>query len=139
MRFWKERRITVAQRNAAIKQAEQSDCQAPAAPPPCITHGQPASIAGLTFWLHNGGIITANDDGTYEATLSGLTQAGIYSFYPDGYSQFIVLAPDDGSSNSTLHLVVTELFGCSTTSGTYVLEETGQSGAFTATAFGHPF
>jgi len=135
MRFWKEGRINLAQRNALTRQAEQSDCRPPPPPPTCF-QGEPPpppTIAGQTFWLHNGGIITANFDGTYRATLSGIAQTGEYMWFPYGNTQLIVLVPNDGSPTSTLHLVVTDVFGCDERRGTYIIEETGQSGAYTVT------
>ena len=85
------------------------------------------------MWLHNGGIITANADGTYQATLNGTLETGSYIWIPSGAAQTIFLLPDDGSSDSTVDLVVTDVFGCDERGGTYIIEETGQSGAFTVT------
>ena len=139
MRFWKEGRITVAQRNALVKKTEGSDCGPPPLPPPCVTHGEPPiSIGNETFWLHNGGIITTLADGTYQALLNGVVQTGDYIFAPSGYLETLVLLPDDGSSYSTLDLVITDLYGCTERGGTYIIEEIGQSGAHTVTQYGTP-
>jgi hypothetical protein len=141
MRFWKEGRITVAQRNALIKQADLSVCGPVPPPPPCFLPPvpPPASIAGQTFWLHNGGIITANPDATYRATLAGVVQTGDIFWAPAGNLQTIVLLPNDGSPISTLNLVITDFIGCDVKGGTYLLQETGQSGMFSVTDGGHPF
>jgi hypothetical protein len=139
MRFWKEGRITVAQRNALTRQVDGSDCGPLPPPPPCILQQPPASIGGQTFWLHNGGRITALFDGTYQAALGGIVETGIYSWTPFGYTQFVVLIPNDGSPISTLMIEVTDIIGCDVRGGTYVLQETGQSGAFSVTEGGHPF
>jgi hypothetical protein len=138
MRFWKEGRITVARRNALIKQADESDCAPPPPPPPCDRHSGPVSIANETFWLHNGGIITTFADATYQATLSGIVQTGEYMWTPEGTTQFVVLIPDDGSAESTLKLLVTDIFGCYDRAGTYGILETGQSGAYTVTWYETP-
>lgn len=138
MRFWKEGRITIAQRNALTRQAEQSDCGPTPPPPPCIRHSEPVSIGGETFWLHNGGMITAHFDNTYEATLRGIPQTGTYIWVAQGATQFIFLLPDDGSAASTLKLLVTDVFGCDERRGTYIIEETGQSGAYTMTRYETP-
>jgi len=131
MRFWKEGRITVTQRNELTKRAEKSDCHPPPPPPPCVTHSEPPTIIGETFWLHNGGIITVINGFSYQATLNGIRQTGLYFWAPFGATQFIILMPDDGSPDSTLVINITDLFGCDGRGGTYTIQETGQSGAYT--------
>ena len=139
MRFWKEGRITVAQRNTLTRQAEASSCGPPPPPPPCVTYNEPpVTIPGGTFWLHNGGMITVNDDGTYQATLGGIRQTGTYTWTPSGANQTIFLMPEDGSPDSTMDLVVTDVFGCDERGGTYRIEETGQTGAYTMTRYETP-
>jgi hypothetical protein len=101
-------------------------------PPPCVSHSAPVSIAGETYWLHNGGIIAFGEE-TYQATLGGVVQTGSYIWVPTGFTETIFLMPDDGSANSTLHFLITDLFGCDARGGTYIIEETGQSGAYTVT------